>query len=406
MPQYFYELLQFFNAINHSGNAFAAYIALLGVAAVTAVLRISLYLVYQGQRGLVWKNSRSAAKTLHELKDGRAGILTSVAREYIGLCESGITTANVRDIADMHIGRLGAFGWSFSGVLRFAEGFERSIVPAGLLLALVFDEARIAFGLSAAALWLALRLLSAVFDVRLAREQLHHEAASYVTREAAKFFTPDITANLTILRGTLQEAIKAQSDAFSAASRMSGETVSAAVSKSLGDMSRSIEHTLIKLADVDTLLKEPMSRWNDQISRAAQLQHGANQSNERLLHAITQFSDVAGTLANMLTELERHSPDKAVKNYESVLEDLTRKLGEGFGTMLDHHVSRSLNNLTSGLEDSVSNMTRTNQDLAQTLRNIADRLDEQGRNEVRAIAAVKEQIDIRLDELRGHRHEH
>jgi len=375
-------------------------VAFAGAALAVMLLRVSLFIAYQAQRTIVGLNSR-AVKSLAELKDGRAAILNKVAKDYAGLCESGITSASVRDIAATHVGKLSYFGWSFSGALNFTEGFEHSIVLIGLVLALIFEPARVAFGLSAIALWLLIRLCSSVFDADLARERLVDEVSSYISREVAKFFTPDIVANLSILRGTLSDAIEAQSDAFAAASRVMGDSLSASVSKSLGEMSRSIEHTLIKLADVDTLLKEPMSRWDGQISRAAQLQAGANQSNERLLLAMTQFSDVAGTLANMLSELEKHSPDKVVKNYEATLEDLTRKLGEGFGTILDHHVARSLKELTDGLESNLTQMTRGNQELTQTLRQIADRLDEQGRNEVRAIAAIKEQIDIRLDDMKG-----
>ncbi|MCL2616478.1 MAG: hypothetical protein FWD96_02385, partial [Defluviitaleaceae bacterium] len=261
------------------------------------------------------------------------------------------------------------------------------------------DMARMAFGISAVALWLLLYLCSAVFDARLVREKLVDDITTYVSREVAKFFTPDITASLASLRKTLTDSIAAQSDAFTAASRSTAESLSASVSKNLGDMTRSIEHTLIKLADTDTLLKEPLSRWNEQITNAAVLQQGANQSNERLLQAITQFSDVAGTLAGMLSELEKHSPDKVVKNYDSALEDLTRKLGDGFGTMLDHHVTTALQGLASNMESNLAQMQRGNQELTQTLRQIADRLDEQSRNEIRAIAAIKDQIDMRLDEL-------
>ena len=395
----FDQLLDFFYALNNPANVFSAFVAYLGAALIIIIMRVSLFLGYQAQRTIINFNLKPV-KTLGELKDARPNILTKTAKDYVSLCESGITTADVKDIAQSNVDRLSFFWWSLSGILRFVEVFERSVVLVGLLLAIIFEPARIAFGLIAVALWLLLCLCAAIFDARLAGERLTSEITTYVSREAAKFFTPDFVASITALRNTLSNAIEIQSDSFASASRAMSESLSASISTSLGDMSRSIEHTLIRLADADTLLKEPLSRWNEQISSAAQLQSGANQSSERLMHVMTQFSDIAGTLAGMLGELEKHSPDKVVREYESTLEDLTRKLGDGFGTILDHHVTNALKELTDGLQDNLSHMVRGNQELTQTLRQIADRLDEQGRNEVRAIAAIKEQIDMRLDEIK------
>jgi len=395
----FEQLFQIFNAINSYENAFIAYIVFLGVALVVILLRITLFFVYQAQRTIVRMNSRPI-KNLGELKEARhSNILTRVAKDYFGLCEAGVTTADTKAISEWHVSKLNFLGLRLPGINSFTEGFERSIALIGLLLALIFEPARIAFGLTAIVLWLLIRLFSSAFNANLAREHLTNEVFMYVSREVAKFFTPDLTASLTALRNTLSNAIDVQTDALASASHGTGESLSAAVNKSMGDMTRSIDHTLVKLADADTFLKEPLSHWNNQINRAAQVQDSANQSNERLLDAIAEFSDIADALVDIQHELEQHSPANTVRNYEATLEDLTARLGSGFGTMLDQHVNRALQDLAQGLEHNAENMVRSNQELTSVLRQIADRLDEQGRNETRAIAAIKEQIDMRLDEV-------
>jgi len=393
-------LFQIFNAVNSYENAFIAYVIYLGIALVVVLLRVGLFFGYQAQRTIVSMNARPV-KSLSELKDARHNnILARVARDYIGLCESGVTTVDVKSISELHVSKLNFLGLSLPALNNITEGFERNFALVGLLLALIFEPARIAFGLSAVALWLLIRLLNSVFNAPLIRDHLTNEVFMYVSREVAKFFTPDLTASLTALRNTLSNAIEVQSDTLASASRGTSESLSAAVSKSMSDMTRSIDHTLVKLADADTFLKEPLSHWNNQINRAAQLQDNENQSNERLLHAIAQFSDVANALVDMQRELEKHSPAKTVKSYETALEDLTARLSGGFGTMLDQHVNRALADLTQGLEYNAETLVRSNQELTQILRQIADRLDEHGRSETRAIAAIKEQIDMRLDELK------
>jgi len=371
----------------------------LGVALLVIIMRVSLFFAYQAQRTIVRMNSRPV-KSLSELKDTRQNILSRAAKDYIAFCESGITTASVKNISELHISRLNFLGINLLAINNFTEGFERSLALVGLLLALIFEPARIAFGISAVALWLLMRLLGDIFDAKLAREHLTGEICMYVSREVAKFFTPDFTASLTALRNMLANSIEVQSDTLTSASRGISESLAASMSKSMGDMTRSIDHTLVKLADADTFLKEPLNHWNSQITRAAQLQNSANQSNERLLDAIDQFSDIANALAKMQQELEKHSPANTISNYEAILEDLTRRLGDGFGTILDQHVNRALTDIAQGLEANAANMVRSNQELTHSLRQIADRLEQQGRNETRAIAAIKEQIDMRLDEIR------
>lgn len=347
-----------FEIMNAPANGYYLYVWYVAAGLVAVFWRLGLFGVFQSQRAILAVSARPI-ESLAELKKPRITLVAKACRDYCELCELGLL-ADPASVAQKHADRLGILGWGFTSMLRFLGRMDAGLLLVGLGFALVFEEERTAFGLSVAALFVLLRVF-AVFDAERARERLIIELCEYLRRQVGKFFAPDVNANLIALRTTLDDAIRRQSDILAASMRSSSEGIAAGLNQGMGEIQRGVEFSLAKLQD-------------------------------RLLGDLARLEACGAAFTAFRDELARHSPECIVQSYEDALAQSIKRLGEGFGSALEQHTARTMRELTNGMEQGAAQILKTNQELAGSMKRVAEELGEARRSEVRMAAAIRDQV--------------
>ena len=360
-------MLEIFNEIfvllNAPHNSLIVWIVFLAVGLVALLLRVVLCVGYQAQFALLALSVKDVAKPA-DIKDGRSALLNRVTKDYIKAAGKGSIGLDARSFAEKHVRRLAFLGWNYESMARFLQAVTAWILPCGVLLALVFEEYRLAYALAALGAYTLTRLLENVFDFILVKEKLLDETTEYVNREIGQFYSRDLNAVVSLLRD---------------------------------EVSKSIEKTVAGLADVNAALAEPIAMWQNSLAQAAQTQEALNATCAALHGALTASKTLAeqagaadmenSALQKQLAYIEKNQAvlESSLHKYEQSLEGLTRKISEGFGGMTDYYMQNAAGALNAGLEANISTIVSSNNEMMRRLSALFEDMQTRQKSEMQAI---------------------
>lgn len=444
MFEQFNGLYLFLNTPQNSFNVFICFIALVLIA---FLLRLVVYIGYQAQLALFRLNAKEI-KSKSEIKDTHSPFLNRIMKDYIRTGDKNVSPRSARDVVDKHTSRLNFVGWGYGGMSSFVVAIENHVVFLGIILALVFEDYRFAFAVSAVAAFVIMRLAAAIFDFVTVRERLSQEAAEYIDREIGQFYAGDLGSQITRFKNELSAALLRQSEVFSDSVKKMGSDISGVMKLSLQEMSKSIDATMVRVSDFGGELSEPLENWKKAVHEAVLAQNqfalgiasfentsrelcesakalsgglGGNSDAMRvqsglireeitkLMEIITTFQKASTPLIaqgdginKQLAYMERNQKtlEHSLQRFELIMEDMTRKLGDGFGSIIDYHIQNSYSMLNNALEDNIKQIVTANNELAMRMQEMVVGIYEQSRSESQAVLKIKEQMDLYFENLR------
>ena len=440
----FNELYLFLNTPQNSYYVFIGFIAL---ALVALVLRIVVCTGYKAQLALFQLNAKEI-KSKTEIKETRSPFLNRAIKDYIRTGDKNVSPRSAREVVDKHLSRLNLLGWNYSGMSAFVAAIEGNTIFLGIILAFVFEEYRYAFAVSAVAAFVLARFYAAIFDFVCVRERLAQEASEYIDREVGQFYAGDFGSQITRLKNELAAALLRQSENLSDGVKKMGADISGVMQLSLQEMGKAVDSTMMRVSDFGGELSVPLENWKKAVNEAAAAQdkfgsgiaafentskglcesakeltgglggHAeAMRAQSGLIHEeIAKIAEISAVLkevsaplvsqgdgiSRQLAYIERNQEtlEHSLQRFELIMEDMTRKLGDGLGSMIDYHIQNSYTALNKALEDNIMKIVTANNELAERMQEMLAGIYEQGRSESQAVLKIKEQMDLHFENLK------
>ena len=417
MPAFVYDVYNFLNAGDNNIIIFSVFMA---VCLLAAALRIIACAGIQTKLS-VFRYHAKPVESRADLDKIRSALLKNIVTDYIRNAEKNVSAVHLEAIVQKHMTRLNFIGWSYRGMEGFATSIEYASPLLGIILAIVFEDFRFAYGAAAALAYVVMKLLSAVFDVGLVMEKLKCELIEYVEREAGQYYAGDYGSALMMFRNEISQAMNKQSQVLGETLEGLRTGISASVEKSLAGMSVATAETVKNMGSYGEVMKTPLREWADTISEASGLQAESGEAARLMIKSgeiiaeelngmknhVSAISESAKAIqesqrgVRSLTELVEKNQtalEKSLQHYETSLKRLTEQIGDGFGSMLEYHLQNSYKNINDDLKANIGRITAGNTELIQRLQELFGQMAEQSRNETAAIINMNEQMNMRFDE--------
>jgi len=296
------------------------------------------------------------------------------------------------------------------------------------------------FGVAAVGIFAVMRLFAGLFDFQLVSARLSAELEEYVEREVGQFYAGDLGTVILRLKSEISSALKNQASTLGKAITSLEENLSGALNLTMKELSH-------EMSGIGAVLDKPLKEWAAALGSASAVQ---TKNNESLL----QFEDIVNELRSAARDLEgvlkthvkslaeelgkvsghidilalsgkdlKESSDgykqsvevleghikyieknqgmlqDALGHYESSLESITQKIGDGFGSIVDYHMAGAYQSLNTALQNNINKITAANQELTARLAALFDQLADQSRNETSAIVNMNDQMNLRFEAL-------
>ncbi len=435
------DLLFFFEQLNRPENNIIVLIVFICAFVIVQVLRLITCASYQTHL-TIFNFSAKEVKVKSEIKDTKCNILNKSVKEYIKFGEKGLSYIDTKSISYKNVLHLSFLGWNLNSMSNLIEAFEKGFIWIGILLTIVFEYYRIVYSITTVASFILTGLFSSIFDYKLVREKLIENLTEYLNCQIGQFYANDLNVSVSNLKNEISDSILKQSENIGNSIKKMGLDLSGVLQLSVQEMSRSIEKTVTKISDIDLILQQPLEKWKTAIESATNIQNKINESFENLKGIVDNFKNASNTLevslySNSQKVLEQNEKisecinelisvtknlqlnsestatinqsiskqlDYVEKNqliledtlckYEASIENLTLKMGDGLGKILDYHIQSAYNSLNENLKDNIMRIVNTNNELVSRLQKLFENLAEQNRIETQAILKMKEQINI------------
>jgi len=435
-------LIRLIDMLGQPANITYVFGAYLGVCAVAVVLRIIVCVGYQTHFGIFRINAKPINSRV-ELDKARIGLLRNIIPDYIRIAEKNTSAVHLTAIIRKHMLRLSFLGWSYDSMERFILGIEPMLPIMGFALAIIFykyENSSIIFGVTAVCVFALIRLFAGLFDFQLVSAKLAAELEEYVEREAGQFYAGDFGTVLLRFKNEVSNALKSQADALSGVIVNLEKNLSGALNLTMKELSN-------EMSGIGAVLDKPLKDWAASISAAADAQARNNEVFKGFEGAAAQLKVSAGELDGVLrahvnaisTELAmlsghvdtlaltgkglKESGDAykqsvdildaqikyieknqgmlrdALGSYESSLQSITQKMGDGFGSIVEYHIAGAYQTLNTALQNNINKITAANQELTSRLSSLFEELMEQSRNETGAIVNMNDQMNLRFEAI-------
>ena len=348
MPFYhvFEEIFLFLQAEHNIVIVMAAYILL--HAAVIA-LRLIVYMGYRGHN--MWMASSRSLKSISDITSIRSGLLRRIVAEYVNAAEKNAPRVPLKAILDKCVLDLNFIGWRYAGISLWVDKLETGLIFVGIVVALIFPQYAVVYGLLAVIGFLLLKLSSAFFDYDTARQILLADIQLYVEREVGHFFSGHTAGAIAKFKDEVGDAIDRQSVLLQAAMEKLGTDLTHL--SCLSNLPKAIEN---------------MQKSNDRYA----LHHEAFVSQVKII------KDLHTTLENSLA------------SYESSLQNLVQTIGSGIGTYIQMHGQTAASNLTGH----IARMSEINQETQKAITIMIEQLITQSRDISTQLRSLRENMDI------------
>ncbi|MDR1542048.1 MAG: hypothetical protein LBU32_29545 [Clostridiales bacterium] len=428
-----------FDILNNYTYIIVVFAVFLCVFAAAILLRIFVCVGYQTQYAMFRMNSKpiSAKADLDKIK---IGILRGVILDYIKTAEKNSSGVHLDAIVKKHILRLSFMGWSYDSIERLLSVLELSLPMAGVVLAYIFSDEKAAYGISAVAMLVVFRIFASLFDFTLSKSKLSSEMIEYVEREVGQFYAGDFGSVLIRFKNETSSALKRQAETLKEVIAKLEENLSGAMRLTMKEISG-------EMALIGAALDEPLRKWSQAIEETASLQAKSSEalsdmnelaktlraSGESLEYSLRSHSEkLGGQFSAFLGHMDKMSDsgrrladtyegfkeacvqlekqigyidanqgvlEKALTQYELSLTEMTAKMGDGFGSILDYHATNSYSALNEGLQSTVRSIASSNKEVLERMQELFEQLALSIRSEAGAIMNMNEQIGLHFDSL-------
>ena len=351
MPFYhiFEEIFFTLQAQHNNIVVMAAFIVL---HLIVAVLRLTVFLGYRGHN--MWMTAAKEITSLSEVSSIRSGLLRRIAGDYIAVAEKNAPRVPLSAIIDKHVSDLSLAGWRYNGITLWTQGLESGLIFLGIILALIFPQYGVVYGILAVTGFLLLRLAAAFFDYDTARQLLIADIHLYVEREIGHFFAGHVASAMSRFKEDVSEAIDRQS-----------VLLRGAVEKLSSDLIPALSY----LGRLENL---PKAIENMQ------------QSNERYALHHEAFISQTQIIKDAQTSLE-----SSLSSYETTLQNIVQTMGSGLGTFIQMHGQTA----AAGLTEHITRMSEINRDTIDAITVLIEQLTAGNRDISTQLRALHERIE-------------
>ncbi|MDR1001517.1 MAG: hypothetical protein LBL96_12105 [Clostridiales bacterium] len=440
---FFTQIFNFFGDSQTIGIIFAIYV---GVALLLVLLRIIVCVGYQTHFAFFKMNAKPITERAG-LEKIRFGVLRNVISDYIHTAEKNTSGVHLAAIVKKYVLRMSFLGWPYVSMEQFVSGFETMFPIVGFALAVTTSavpelgaQNSLAFGLTGVVSFALHRLISSVFDFQYSREKLEAEMIEYVEREVGQFYAGDFSTILLRLKNDISSALREQAVSLAHTITNLESNLSVAIGSAVAD-------SFSKIASFGSVVEKPLKDWSVALDMAASQQTKNEQNLERfeeITENLKSTSDVfAAALHRHITSLaaELSAIDKQIAKlsesgvalkdsnnnvkdmisvlqdqsryiesnqatlrdslarYEQSLESITQKMGDGFGSIVNYHISGASQAMNTALQANMEAITRSSQEQTTRLEGLFAQLAEQSKNETAAIINMNDQLNVRLDAI-------
>ena len=356
MPQSFYET---FLLLNMPENAAAVLAAFLIVCGSAPAMRLVLCSGYQTQLALFSLNGKAVSD--RKAPFSKMELLNRIIKDYMKTADKSAFSPNppnARFFTEKHLRRLHFLGWGYDSIGRFCGAVSAGVLPLGILLAVVFDEFRLAFALAAAAMFALIRLFDSLFDYTLAKEKLTDALSEYVGREIGQFYVRPKAEKPT-------------------------------------------ETPVVKMAEsINAALTGPVEMWRASLAEASKAQDKLTETCATLdkalgeAHAVTVQAAENNTLSAQLTYIEQNQTllENSLLKYEQSIESMAQNMGESIGHIAQFHAKNALETSNNALEANVQAIITSNSDTLRQMQTLFENMQETRKRETQALINLNERI--------------
>lgn len=353
---YFEEIFLFLQAQHNNVMVMAVFIILHGL---TIILRLITFMSYRGHNLLLAMDLHpsKALETAADASSIRSPLLRRVASDYIAAAEKNAPSVPLSAIVNKHVLALSLAGWRYSGISQWIEKLDNGLIFLGLVLALIFPEYAMVYGILSAAGFILLKLIAAFFDYNTAKQLLIDDIHIYVKREIGQFFASHTAGAISKFKEAAAQAIDRQSALLQGAV----EKLSADITPAINNL-----HSLAHL---------PKAIENMQ------------QSNDRYAVHHEAFMAQGDLIKETQAALE-----SSLASYETTLQNLVQVMGSGMGTFIQMYGQTAAESLNEALQDHITRATEGNKETIAVITALVDQLTIQSRDISANLRALHERI--------------
>ena len=347
---YFFE--DIFNILQAQHNNVVVMAVLILLHLLVAFLRLAVFLGYRAHN--MWLRYAKSLTDISETTKISSPLLRRIITDYIVVAKKNAPRAPLDAIIDIHVLELSFLGWRYAGISHWIEKLENGLIFLSIILALIFPQYGMVYGLLAVIGFLFLKLTAAFFDYNTARKLLIADIHLYVEREVGQFFAGHMAGAVTRFREEISEAMDRQSILLRGAIEKIGTDLVP------------ILNNLNCLADLPGAL-ENMQQSNDRYA----LHHEA---------FITQAQIIKDAQSALETSLT---------SYETTLQNLVATMGNGMGAFIQLHGQTAAREFA----DHITQISEINRDTINAITALLEQLTTQSRDISTQLRALHERID-------------
>ena len=321
----------------------------LSIHVLVIALRVIVFFGLQGHN--LWMSANlppaKGLKTLSDAKNIRSSLLRGIVRDYIAAAEKNAPSVPLSHIVDRHVLSLNLLGWRYFGIINLTNKLENGLIFIGIILALVFVEYSVVYGILAIGGFVLMKLSASIFDVDNACAILKADINLYVEREVGQFFAGHVALAMNRFKEDVSEAIDRLGTDF------------------------------IPVLEKLSLLKD-LPKAIDSMQ----------ESNERyILH-----HDTFAAQSKMLKDNQK-TLESSLASYEATLQSVVQGLGDGMGAFIKMHGQAAANGFSDVLEKQVSQIVSSNQDTLKAIQLLSQQLSNQNRDISTNLRLLHERIE-------------
>ena len=346
MPFYFYfeQIFLTLQAQHNNIIVMAVFMILHGLA---IVLRLLAFMNYRGHNLILAfdLHPSKALKTISDITSIRSSLLRRIVSDYTVSAEKNPQRVPIDAIVDRHVLSLSLIGWRYSGISQWVKKLDNGLILLGLILALVFPEYAMVYGLLAVSGFILLKLAAAFFDYDTAKRLLINDICIYIEREVGQFFVSNAADAIMKFKEEMGGAIDRQSDILRGAiEKLSADFIPVLDNlQCLTDMPKAVDRML--------------------------------QSNDRYAVHHEVFMSQAEVIKDTQAALE-----SSLAGYETTLQNLVQVMGDGIGTFIQMYGQNAAADLSEILQDYITQAAKGNQETISTITALVNQLTAQNRD--------------------------
>lgn len=434
----FYTFMEYFDINNKMIIDIIFYYILAFIAYF--VLKILLFLFYKSQYAIFNLNIKDINKEA-DIKDGKCKILNKVVKRYIKSVKKGISYVDTKTIVKNQVIKLNFLGINYASIENFLFGFEYIFIISGILFYISFGYENIMIVVAVIS-FIAVKLINSIFDIKSIRERFIDEMTEYVNREIGQFFINDLAMSIQNFKSEMKDIFNVQTKSINEAILNSLETLANAVIVSNKELNNNVNNNIKIIAETANEFNKPIENWKNTLNESINVQENINQAIIKMNNIITVFEtstknlseglekhskiylnysdsvkDEIKNLSSMVSELEKCNKenqkfsnlineqisyteknqkllDESIQKYELMLENITSKMGESFGSIVEYQIKDFYNKMSENINGDIIKFSNSSNNLVEQMKELFSNMSEQSKLETAAITKMKEQIEI------------